>query len=186
MSAGAVAERYAQALFELGDEFGSLASLTEKLRDFAAVYESSKELRSMLGSPVLSVDERRALLAAVAEKVGVPEIGVKGLQVMAQRGRLAVLAATAARLTELSDAKSGVLRASVTTAAEMPEAYYEKLSSQLSAATMKKIVLERSVDEDLVGGAIARVGDTLIDGSIRGKLQQVERDLLSAVVAGAS
>jgi F-type H+-transporting ATPase subunit delta len=84
------------------------------------------------------------------------------------------------------DLKEGVLRASVTTAAMMPESYYQSLTSKLAAATKKKIVLTREVDEDLVGGAIARIGDTLIDGSIRGKLQKMERSLLSAVTAGAS
>lgn len=186
MSTGAVAERYAQALFELGDEAGILSSLTEKLRDFSLSFEGSKQLRATLGNPVLPIEERLAIVSDVAKKIGVPDLGVKGLQVMAKRGRLPALRATVVRLTELSDEKNGILRASVTTASKMPDSYYESLSSKLSAATQKKIILERSVDEDLVGGAIARVGDKLIDGSIRGKLQKVERDLLSAVAAGAS
>jgi len=68
----------------------------------------------------------------------------------------------------------------------MSESYYQALSSKLSAATSKKIVLTREVDSDLVGGAVARIGGAIIDGSIRGKLQKMERDLLSAVTAGAS
>ncbi len=186
MSIGAVAERYAQALFELGDEAGNLSELTEKLRDFSNAYEESKVLRATLSNPVIPAEQRLAVLAEVAQKAGVPDIGIKGLKVMAQRGRLPALGATVRRLTELADTKNGILRASVTTAAQMPDSYYQSLVSQLSAATQKKIVLERSVDEDLVGGAIARVGDKLIDGSIRGRLQKVERDLLSAVAAGAS
>lgn len=186
MSVGAVAERYAQALFELGDESGTLSSLSDKLREFALTYESSRELRGALNNPVLSIEQRKGLVSEVAKKIGVPEVGIKGLQFMAQRGRLPALSATVERLTELSDEKHGVLRASVTTAVPMSENYYQSLSSQLSLATKKKIVLERSVDEDLVGGAIARVGDMLIDGSVRGKLQKLERDLLSAVAVGAS
>lgn len=186
MSVGAVAERYAQALFELGDETGVLSDLAEKLRDFAHAYESSRELRGALTNPVLSLEERKALVSAMAQRIGVPEIGVRGLQFMAQRGRLPALSATAQRLTELADEKNGILRASVTTAAAMPDSYYQTLTSQLSLATKKRIVLERSVDEDLVGGAIARVGDMLIDGSVRGKLQKLERDLLSAVAAGST
>lgn len=186
MSVGAVAERYAQALFELGDESGNLSALTDKLRDFAHTYENSRELRGALTNPVLSVEQRNALVSEVAKKIGVPEMGVRGLQFMAERGRLPALTATVERLTELADEKNGILRASVTTAAPMPDSYYQTLTSQLSAATKKKIVLERSVDEDLVGGAIARVGDMLIDGSVRGKLQKLERDLLSAVAAGST
>lgn len=186
MSVGAVAERYAQALFELGDESGTLSAMSEKLREFALTYDSSRELRGALNNPVLSIEQRKALISEISKKIGVPEVGIKGLQFMAQRGRLPALSATVQRLTELCDQKNGILRASVTTAAVMPDSYYESLSSQLSRATQKKIVLERSVDEDLVGGAIARVGDMLIDGSVRGKLQKLERDLLSAVAAGAT
>jgi F-type H+-transporting ATPase subunit delta len=186
MSTGAVAERYAQALFELGVESGTLSALADKLSDFALTYGSSRELRGALNNPVLSNEQRKALVSEVARKLGVPEIGIKGLLFMSQRGRLPALGATVQRLTELADEKNGILRASVTTATSMPESYYQSLSSQLSAATQKKIVLERSVDDDLVGGAIARVGDMLIDGSVRGKLQKLERDLLSAVAAGAS
>ena len=186
MSVGAVAERYAQALFELGEEEGSLSNITEKLQAFAAVYEQSKELRSTLTSPVLSVEERIAVLTAVAERLGLSPLSVNGLKFMTRRRRLSALLATVARLAELTDKKNGVLRAAVTTAAAMPESYYESLVSQLSAATGKKVILSRVIDEELVGGAIAQVGDTVIDGSIRGKLQKLERDVLSAVVAGAS
>jgi F-type H+-transporting ATPase subunit delta len=186
MSAGAVAERYAQALFELGEESGQLAILTEKLAAFADVYQQSQPLRSSLNSPVISSDERRSLLAAIAQRVGVPPLGVQALQVVSQRGRISSVAAIAARLTDLSDKKNGILRASVTTASQMPESYFQSFTSELAAATKKTIILERSVDETLVGGVIARVGDTLIDGSIRGKLQHLEREILSAIAAGAS
>jgi F-type H+-transporting ATPase subunit delta len=186
MSVGAVAERYAQAIFELGVESGKLAAVADKLRDFSATYESSRELRAALTSPVLKKEERRALLSAVAARLDVPDLAVKCLLVMADRSRLPALAAMAVRLTQLVDNKEGILRASVTTAAAMPESYFQTFSAKLAAATGKKIILERSIDKDLVGGAIARVGDSLIDGSVRGKLQQMERKLLSAMTAGAS
>jgi F-type H+-transporting ATPase subunit delta len=186
MSVGAVAERYAQALFELGEEDGSLERMTEQLQAFAAAYEQSKELRSTLNNPILGAEERAGLLTAVAERLGVSPLAVNGLKLMARRRRLPALSAIVTRLTELVDKKSGVLRASVTTAAAMPESYYESLVTQLSSATRKKVILSRSIDEELIGGAIAKVGDTVIDGSIRGKLRVLERDLLSAVVAGAS
>lgn len=186
MSVGAVAERYAQALFELGEESGQLSSVADKIRSFAETYETSRELRAALQNPVLTKEERRALLSAVARKLSVPDVAEKCLQLMADRRRLAALSVMAQRLTEMVDLKEGVLRASVTTATTMSESYYQSLTSKLAAATNKKVVLTREVDEDLVGGAIARIGDALIDGSIRGKLRKMERQLLSAVTAGAS
>jgi F-type H+-transporting ATPase subunit delta len=186
MSVGAVAERYAQALFELGEESGQLSTIAEKVRSFVEVFESSRELRAVLHNPTVKKEERRSLLSAIARRLSVPDVAEKCLLIMADRRRLSALSAMTQRLTEMVDLKEGVLRASVTTAAMMPESYYQSLTSKLAAATKKKIVLTREVDEELVGGAIARIGDTLIDGSIRGKLQKMERSLLAAVTAGAS
>ncbi len=186
MSAGAIAERYAQALFELGDEAGNLAVLSEKLGYFVNTYETSRQLRSTLRNPTLSDAQQVAILSAVAKKIGVPELGVKGLLVMARRGRLDALGATVARLSELADIKNGVVRASVITAAKMPESYYQSLTTQLQNALKKKVILERSVDTELVGGAIAQVGDMVIDGSIRGQLAKVEREIIDAVAVKAS
>jgi len=185
MSNGAVAERYAQALFELADEAGELSKLADQIREFAVSYDSNRELSEALSHPTRTTDERDALVRAVAQKVGVSELGIRGLLIMARKGRLPAILATSTRLTELSDEKAGVVRASVTTASKMPESYYQALTSKLEAAMSKKVVLERDIDESLVGGAIARVGDAVVDGSVRGKLERVERDLLSAVSAGS-
>ncbi len=143
MSAAVVAERYAQALFELGLESGQLGQLASKFGEFAAALSESRELSATLNDPTRDEEERLKVLQAVARRVGVPDIGIKGLSVMAQRQRLAAVPETAARLTELCDEKDGVLRASVTTATKMPEGYYQSLIAKLQAATGKKIVLER-------------------------------------------
>lgn len=186
MSEGAVAKRYAQALFELGTESGQLSELSEKLADFAEAYESSSLLRATLADPTVSAEEKRDVLTGIAAKLQIPDLGIKGLQVMAERGRLSAIAATVRRLTELSDQQSGVLRAQVTTATPMSEAYFQKLCSQLEQSTRKKIVLSRAVDKSLVGGAIAQIGDQVIDGSVRGRLQRAEREILAVVVSGAN
>lgn len=183
MSAGAVAERYAQALFELGVESGELGKLAEKIRAFALTYDSNQSLQDTLSNPTMSSDARDAVVRGIAQKLGVSELGIRGLVVMARRGRLPAIAQTATRLIEMCDEKEGIVRASVTTAAKVPESYYQELTSQLQTATNKKVVLERSLDESLVGGAIVRVGDSVVDGSVRGKLEKVERELLAAVSA---
>jgi F-type H+-transporting ATPase subunit delta len=186
MSLGAVAERYAHALFELGTESGHLGELSDKLGDFAEVYESSAELRATLTDPTLSAEQKRDVLAGIAKRLSIPDLGLKGLHVMAARGRLGAILATVRRLTELADQQSGLVRAQVTTAVPMPETFYQELCAELERSTRKEIVLKRSVDESLIGGAIAQVGDQVIDGSVRGRLQRAEREIRAAVVSGAS
>ncbi len=181
MSAGIVSERYAQALFELGQEEGVLSSLAIKLGEFAAMYRGSKELRSVLSHPAVPAAEKFGLVRALAQKIGVPEIGIKGLLVMTRRRRLSALHETALRLTELSDEQSGVVRASVTTATELPESFFDSLKSQVEIATQRKVVLSRFVDPELIGGAVARVRDFVLDASVRGRLEKVEKDLQAAL-----
>ncbi len=186
MSQGAIAKRYAQALFELGDEAGELKALSEQITEFAKTYTAHRQLALALSNPVMSHEEARSLLTAVAKKVGVSELGIRSLLVMAQRRRLSSIAATAERLRELCDIKQGLIRAEVVTAAEMPNSYFDALKAQLESATSKKVVLKTSIDASLVGGAIVRVGDTVIDGSVRGQLEKVEKKLLAAVAAGVN
>ena len=186
MSEAVVAERYAQALFELAEAEGNVALLAEKLQAFADTYSSHPELRAALENPVLDAARREAVLAEVARAVGVPPLGIRGLGVIARRRRLAIVPALASQLRVLSDRKAGVVRAQVTTAQKMPESYYQDLMKQLSAATSRKVVLTRSEDPSLIAGAITQIGDSIIDGSLRGRLDVAEAQLVRALSSGSA
>ena len=73
-----------------------------------------------------------------------------------------------------------MLRATVTTAKKMSSSFYTKLSAELEKSTSRKIILEKKEDSSLIAGAITRIGDHIIDGSLKGRLQELERQLLSA------
>src|SRR5690606_4983482 len=107
---------------------------------------SNRKLAVALSSPVMSREEARSLLTEVAKKIGVSELGIRSLLVMAQRRRLSSISATAQCLSELCDEKHGLIRANVVTAAEMPASYFDALKSQLESATQKQVVLEQAVD----------------------------------------
>lgn len=181
MSQGVVAERYARALFELGSESGQLGDLAQKLSAFADVVAGSRDLQRVLGNPSTSKEQREALLSDLAKRLGVSDLGIKGLLLLGRRRRLAALPAIARRLVELSDQKQGIVRASVTTAQKMPESYYQALEKQLSLATSKKVMLSRREDASLLGGAITQLGDSIVDTSLEGRLEQAEQQLLRAL-----
>lgn len=180
MSQGAVAARYAQALLELGSEVGQLEAFASSFRTFASAYERSRELRWVGSDPTIARDERERALLAVAQKLAVPDLVQKAILLMARRRRLAAVPEVAKQLTELADARAGVLRASVTTAQQMPEAYYESLAAGIGHATGKRVVLSREIDRTLIGGAVAHIGDVAVDVSIRGRLDKIQRELLQA------
>ena len=176
MSYGAVSERYARAIFELSLEGGE--DLVEPVQRFAAVYASSSELSSVLDNPLIDPVQRAAILEEVAARSGVTGAALNAVRLLAQRHKLRALPGIATRLRRLADKNAGIVRATVTSASELPESVYQRIESELSSAVGRKILLERKQDPSLIGGIVTRIGNNTIDGSIRGRLDEVERQLL--------
>lgn len=178
MSQAPVADRYARAIFELGVETGQLAAITEQVRRFARVYAGSGELRAVLDNPVIEPEKRDAVLADVAARLNLTGNGLNLIRLLASRRKLRVITDIAHRLDRLTDEQAGVVRATVTSARAMPDSFYQRLASELEAATARKIVLERREDPTLIAGFVTRIGDNTIDGSVRGRLDEIERQLV--------
>ena len=119
MSEAAVAQRYAQAIFELGMEAEQTESLTAQVAAMADAYQASPALAIILDNPLVSFEQRESVLLSLAEKLGVRGLGLNAVRVLAQRRRLQVLPEIARRLSELADDKNGVVRASVRSAAPL-------------------------------------------------------------------
>lgn len=180
MSHAAVADRYARAIFELGVETGQLDPFAKQLQSVAEVYSASAELRHALENPVIADAERDGLLQELTRRLGTAPLLVNALRLMAVRRRLRALPELVARLTRLADAHVGVLRATVTSAETLSEPYYEQIARVLGQKTQRKVVVDRRVDSSLIAGVITRIGDTVVDGSLKGRLRELERQLLSA------
>ncbi len=178
MSQAPVADRYARAIFELGVETGQLATITEQVRRFAQTYAGSAELRAVLDNPIIDPEKREAVLADVAGRLGLTGSGLNLIRLLASRKKLRVTPDIARRLDRLSDEKEGVVRATVTSARPMADAFYRDLVAALEVATSRKIVLERREDPTLIAGFVTRIGDNTIDGSVRGRLIEIERQLV--------
>lgn len=183
MSEGAVVQRYARALFEIGLETGQLGSLTEQIRAVADLWQGSRELRTALDDPSLDEGRRQSLIGELAARLGISGPALGALRIMATRQRLAALPGVARELTRLGDEHQGLVRVSVRSAAFLPDSYYENLVQKLEATTGKRVVLEKYEDPTLIGGVVLSIGDSIIDGSIRGRLQQLERRLLAGAAA---
>jgi F-type H+-transporting ATPase subunit delta len=179
MSIETIAGRYAQALYELGTEQNNLAQVREELRQVSATYQSSQELRTILDNPQVDAESRTALMNDILQRVGVSPTVRSVVGLLLQRRRVLLLPLVSRALDRLADEQTGVLRAQVTTAAELPESYFTKLREQLEQATGKKVLLERSIDPALLGGVVTRIGDRIIDGSLRARLGAMKTALLS-------
>lgn len=177
MSESVVAERYAKALFELGIESGQLAMLTDQLRSVARTYVDSPELRAVLDDPRVADSQVNGLIEALARRMALSPMAKNSLLVLVQRRRIKALPDIVARLVELTDERTGVLRATVTSAVPLAEPQAQQLSQELERLTGKRVVLERRTDPDLLGGLVTRIGDHVVDASLRGRLEAIERRL---------
>jgi F-type H+-transporting ATPase subunit delta len=178
VSVSIVARRYAQALLELGVEQGNLDKLVDDLSTIAGAWETSHELRNSLENPLVAHAAKKAVMGELAEQVGASPTTRSALLLLVDRRRTRALPYIAKTLGELADARKGVVRAEVTTATPLGEAYYVRLQALLEKMTGKHVVVDRVTDPSLIAGVVTRIGDRIFDGSLRTRLQSV-RDALT-------
>ncbi len=180
MSLETISRRYTQALYELGVEGGNLSSLTDEVSRLGQAYSTSAELRTVLSSPLVNEGERDSLLKELSQRLSLSPSVRNLLLLLVNRRRVVLLPLIARDLVKLADEKSSVLRAMVVTAVQLPESFFSRLRAELERQTGSKVTLEHSVDPSLLGGIITRIGDRVIDGSIRTSLERLKN---AAIVA---
>lgn len=180
MSRAAVAERYARAVFALGLETGQLDAMAQQVADMAAVYVSSADLRSVLDNPLVAEEKREAVLRAIAARLQLGPLVQNLLRLLAQRHRMAALPDLARALRVMTDEKTGVLRATVTSATVLTDLEVRQIAQQLERQTKRRVVIEKAHEPALIAGLVTRIGGKTIDGSLKGRLEALERRLLSS------
>jgi len=178
MSVSLVARRYAQALLELGSEQGTLDKIVEEVGSAAGAWDASAELRNAVENPLVAHDAKKAVVGELAEKIGAGPVTRNALLLLVDRRRMRTLPYLARTLRELADAKKGVIRAEVTSAAPLSADYYAKLQAKLEKMTGQRVVIDKTTDPAIIGGVIARIGDRVFDGSLRTRLQSLRDALL--------
>lgn len=179
-SIATIADRYARAIFAIGVDSGNVTALAQQIGDFASTYAGSLDLQSVVQNPLVEAEQRDKILREVASRLGLGPAALNVIRYLASRRRLMALPDIARRLGTLSDEKEGVVRAVVTSAGPLAEGYYTRLAEELARLVGRKVVIDRHEDPSLIAGVITRIGDNTIDGSLRGRLDHLERELLSA------
>ena len=177
MKSGAAARRYARALFQLAKEDQQTTQIGDQLNSLRALFDSSPELREALLTPLYPVRERRQVLRRISEAEGVSGLVTNFYSYLIDQRRLIDFPGIHEEYARLVDEESGLVTAAVVTASPLDEASQDRLRRALSERTGFEVRLELDVDPSLIGGAIAKVGDLVFDGSIRAQLDQLRANL---------
>ena len=180
MTSRGAAIRYARALFDVAQKEASIEDVGRELSAFASVVAGHELLSRVLSNPAVPAPRKRAVVQDLLARSGtVSPVVSKLLLLLAERDRLALLPeidrAYQARLMQ----HANIVRAELTTAVALPEDRVAELRNGLATVTGRQVQLETKVNPAIIGGAVARIGSTVYDGSITTQLQKVKERLSS-------
>lgn len=170
-----IARPYAQAIFQLAQKDGGFARWTETLELLAMVTRDSN-LAPLLGSPRVSRDELAGLLIEIGG-TRLDQAGQNLVRLLAEQRRLELLPEIKAQFAKLRAEAEGTLAARLITAQPVDAAACDRIAAALSKRLNRKVTLTTETDPSLLGGAVVRAGDMVIDGSVRGRLERMAADL---------
>lgn len=172
-----IAKNYAEALLELARRSNDLRGWGEMIDGVAGAVESDRSLRVFLESPRVSAQKKSEIFEK-AYGASMPRTFVLFLQALVRNRRQMLIPAIAHEFRDLVDEVEGRVHAAVTVARETDDADRQMISAQLSRALGKEVVPHFVVNKAILGGVIVRVGDTVLDGSVRRRLATLRARML--------
>lgn len=179
MKSSTIGRRYARALLDLAEQHKQTERVQRDLHDFADSFAKSRDLRHLVENPQVAREARKKVISTLLDRMAVAPIVKATILMLVDRGRMRYLADISEAFTEAAEARAGRVRAEVTTAVAMPDAYYAELQKVLEQATGKKIVLVKNTDPSIIAGVVTRVGDKVFDGSVRSRLGELKERMLA-------
>jgi F-type H+-transporting ATPase subunit delta len=174
------ARRYAEAAFEVAERDDALEAWRKDL-DTAAAVVGQERIGRALANPAIPLETRIATAEATFGRLVGPKV-MNLLRLMLRRGRIQELPRLAAEFSRLDDARQGIARASVTSTLPLEPDEVAALKERLASSTDRRVELDLNVDPDLLGGLVVRLGDLLVDGSVRSRLERLRNRLVSGAL----
>jgi ATP synthase F1 delta subunit len=173
-----IARVYADALFEVAKEKDELDGIHDQLGKFADAMNDSNDMRVFFFSPYFSsADKREALEGAVS---GGSEEFVNFLELLVEKHRMPAIFRIRARFDELWAEAKKRLEVTLTSAVELDKKVVDQVSKEVERQTDREIDVETQVDPEILGGLVLRVGNMVLDASLRSKLERLRKEVASA------
>ena len=168
-----IAGRYATALFELARDSGALDQAAADIADLGGMIDQSADLDRLLRSPVIAAEDQGKGMAALMERAGASGLVTNFVSVVAQNRRLFALRDMIAGFRALLAAHRGEVVAEVTSAHSLNDGQLAKIKAELAAAMKTEVQVETTVNENILGGLIVKIGSRMVDSSLRTKIQNL-------------
>lgn len=165
-----LARRYSKALFSVGKDEGTFEQYSEVLQGLNDLFVSNPEVIDALTNPLYPMDTKEKVMAAVVDSMGVDKIMANFLGLLVQKKRAEILPEIAEEYQAMVNEEKNIIHGSVISAIELDNDLQFKVQATLEKLTGKKVELSASVDPSIIGGIIAKVGDLVLDGSIKAQL----------------
>ena len=169
----AVARRYAQALFELLDA-STIESTRAALTGLGQAIKDSAALRHVVASPVYGAEVKIAVLAELGSRLGCPPVGRTFLAQLVKKNRVGFLPEIAEAFAKLADASKGTQQITVSSAAAIPPTEQKRISTRLREMLKRQIDVTFHTDARHLAGLQIRLGSTVLDSTVRGRLQAMQ------------
>ncbi|MBW2083596.1 MAG: ATP synthase F1 subunit delta [Deltaproteobacteria bacterium] len=168
MISSKISRRYAKALFGIGREDGNYETYGKCLEEFARFCEENENFFKVISSKIFSTEERIRVLEAVLAKSDFPDVVKNFLRVLLDKAQ---------HYRKLTDEVSNITRANIITARPLKQEALEELKQGLEKLTGKTVVPDVSEDDSLIGGVVVKIGDMILDGSVRAQLEGLKESL---------
>lgn len=171
------ARPYARAILDVTKSPERSLALRDELQKFEAARAASGDLAAMYANPGIEIDAKLKVTSAVAKKLGLTDLAVKVLEVLIRNYRINQLAGIIDGLSEMVRQETGTILADVRSAHEPTQAELQQLQGTLERKFGRKVEVKVSVDPELIGGFVAKVGSAVYDASVAGKIHKFRESL---------
>ena len=175
-----MAGRYATALFDLARESNAIDAVKADLERFDALVAESADLNRLVRSPVFSADEQLQALSAVLERAGIGGLAAKFLKLVTSNRRLFAVRDMVKAYREFVAKHKGEATAEVTIAEKLKDEHLDALRSALKAVSGKNVDLDIKVDPAIIGGLVVKLGNRMVDSSLRTRLNAIKQVMKEA------
>jgi len=169
--------QYANALADIALAQGAADAVNKQLADMGAMYAESAELRNFLTSPAVDRGAKHAVIEKLLARIGASKIIRNFLFVMMDHQRAHILPEIIMAFQDVVRRRQGVAEAEISSAIELSAAQKAEFAFTLERLTGKRVETKYSLDPALLGGAVVRIGDTIYDGSLRSRLNEMRTRL---------